>query len=97
MRSLGTQAIWQRRTTFGAMTLYTLAAADRVRDPDLAVVAGDEALRGRQQVATSPRRVQRRRKPGALTEYRKFSPGETGQSVRLTVGGLRWRGRGLLS
>ena len=44
MRSLGTQAIGQRRTTFGAMTLYTLAAADRVRDPDLAVVAGDEAL-----------------------------------------------------
>jgi hypothetical protein len=61
VRPLGTRAVGQRRTTFGAMTLYTLAAADRVRDPDLAVVAGDEALRGRQQVATSPRRVQRRR------------------------------------
>jgi hypothetical protein len=43
VRSLGTQAIWQRRTTFGAMTRYTLRPRIE-RDPDLVVVAGDEAL-----------------------------------------------------
>ena len=44
MSLLGAPGNSRRLTVFVATTLYTSRPRDRIRDPDLVVVAGDEAL-----------------------------------------------------